>query len=182
LVFAVFISDLRKKDTFIPLVSERLTLILKICYLIPIGIYIYIIANLDWISPVDLVALSLTSIGTFFATKAKIDIEEHHTWTGYYLEKTTLVTKGIFAYVRHPLYTGIFVFIIGALLTSTFHSPFLTAVALPSLVYILSFLTIMAMRETRLLTRQFGDEFLKYKKKVHPFLPFRKRIEPENLD
>lgn len=163
-----------KKEMF-PLINDKLTLALKISCLIPIGIYGYTLATLDWLSVYDLIALALTFFGTLFAVKAKIDLGECHTWTGYCLKTTNLVVKGIYAYIRHPLYVGIYISIFGGLLTLISHAPwFLTSIALITLGYIIPFLGIAATRETKFLAQEFGEEFLKYKDQVHPFLPLRK--------
>lgn len=159
----------------LPLINNKLTLALKACYLIPLVIYAYTLATLDWLSILDLVAPALTSIGTLIVVKARIDLGEYHTWTGYCLKPAKLVTKGVYAFIRHPLYTGIYISIFGGLLTIIPHNPwFLTMVVLITLVYIMSFLAITATRETKLLAQEFGDDALKYQRQVHPFLPLRK--------
>jgi hypothetical protein len=81
-IFGVFISDIRKKKDMIPLINTRLTLALKMSYLVPIIIYCYTLVIMDWISPVDWTALAITSFGTLLSTKAKLDLGNNHSWTG----------------------------------------------------------------------------------------------------
>ena len=173
--FAVSISDLRRKKGVTPLINERLTVAMKVCYHVPVCIYVYILATLDQLLVSDFIALVLILLGTLLATKAKIDLGKHHTWTGYRLETTKFVTEGVYAFCRHPLYTGIYVCIFGALLTLIPHAPwFLTTVVLITLVYIMVLLVLVARQETTLLAEEFGGEFLEYQGQVHPFLPLRK--------
>ena len=173
-VFAIFISDHRKKNKMFPLVNEKFTLAMKLCYLIPICIYGYTLVTLDRLLAVDFFALACTFIGTLLVVKAKADLAEYHTWTGYCSETPRFVTTGIYAFVRHPLYTGIYLFIFGTANVIAHVPWYLTLVALINLAYIMIFILWAATKETQYLTQRFGGEFLKYKQQVHPFLPLRK--------
>jgi protein-S-isoprenylcysteine O-methyltransferase Ste14 len=108
-VFAVFISDIRKKDKSVPLIDEKFLRILKISYLIPLALYGYVLFTMSYLSVLDIIALSVTALGTLIAALAKINLAGMHTWTGYCKENTNcFFSKGIYRYMRHPLYTGIF--------------------------------------------------------------------------
>ncbi len=177
--FAVFISDFRMKKDMIPLVKEKLTLLLKISCLPPLLIYAYALVTLQWVTPVDLFALSLTILGMLFVSKAKLDLSKHHTWAGYCLKSSTLFSKGIYAYIRHPLYTGVYSFIFGVLLTVMLHTNwFLTIAAGIPLIYVMIFLAHSATKETKMLSEKLGANFLSYKRQVHFCLPLRKFDEP----
>lgn len=182
-VFAACISDFRKKKGMTPLVNEKATLVLKLSYLIPLAIYAYVVFTLNSISVLDIAAISVTILGASITLKAKIDLAKHHTWTGYCLESPKLVTKGIYAYVRHPLYVGIYVFSIGGFLTMIQHTPLLLSViALGTSIYIMFFLGFLAVKESNCLSEKLGNVYLEYKKQVHPCLPLRKyckKIEKE---
>jgi len=181
LTFAVFVSDIRKKKGMLPLLNGKLTFPMRFCYPILICIYGFIIATLELLLLLDFVALVVTLLGTFLVVKAKIDLRKHHTWAGYHFKTTKLVTKGIYAFIRHPMYTGVYVFILGGFSTGVFHAPwFVTNIGLVALVYMVALLYIMALlpivasREAKLLAQEFGDEFLRYKEQVHAFLPLQK--------
>ncbi len=178
-IFGVFISDFRKKEDMVPLVKEKLTMLLKISCLPPIFIYAYVLLTLQWVSAVDLFALSLTIIGMLFVSKAKLDLSKHHTWAGYCLRSSKLFAKGIYAYIRHPLYTGVCAFIFGLLLTVVPHTEWFvsTAAAIP-LLYAMVFLAHSASQETKMLAKKLGARFLAYKQQVHFCLPLRKFVEP----
>lgn len=76
-----------------------------------------------------------------------------------------LVTEGVYSYVRHPQYSGLFLITIGFLI----QWPSLTTLIMwPILIFAYYKL---AMREERDVEKQFGQEFLEYKRKVRAFIP-----------
>lgn len=114
-------------------------------------------------------------MGTFTVAKAKLDLGVCHTWTGYCKDSSSLKVDGIYAYIRHPLYTGIYLFIIGGLMTVITHAPwYLTTVALIMIVFVMTFLVFSSSKETAYLREQLGKEFKNYQEQVHPFLPVKK--------
>ena len=174
-ILLFFISDFRKKKGMHPLINEKLILAAKLCYLITVCIYGYVLVTLDQLLLSDFVAIILTFLGTLLTAKAKIDLGKYHTWIGYHLETTKHVTKGVYAFIRHPLYTGVYIFIFGLLSAVIPHAPwFLIVILLITLAYIMAFIALAATREDKFLSQDFGEEFLKYQKQVHPFLPLRK--------
>lgn len=87
----------------------------------------------------------------------------------YKSEGKRLVTEGVYAYIRHPQYDGIFLITIGFLI----QWPSLTTLIMcPILIFAYHRL---AMREERDIEGQFGDEFVKYKRKVPIFIPRLRR-------
>jgi protein-S-isoprenylcysteine O-methyltransferase Ste14 len=79
--------------------------------------------------------------------------------------KQELVTTGIYHYIRHPLYIGIFLFYIGGeLLVQSY------------LVYIYMFALLGANKqakwEEKLLIEHFGDQYRRYMKRTKRFIPF----------
>jgi protein-S-isoprenylcysteine O-methyltransferase Ste14 len=120
-------------------------------------------------------------LGTGLVIKAKVDLARHHTWTGFCKNAPKLVCHGIYSYIRHPLYAGVYVFVFGLMTTVILHATWFLAVpAVLSIVYILSFLAVSASRETRILERKLGENFKDYKKQVHFCLPLRKYVKQEN--
>jgi len=175
LSFTIFISDLRKKRSSEPLLSKSFIKIMKLSYIIPIAIYGYTLVTLNVLFTLDYLAILLTLLGTVTVIKAKMDLGSYHVWTGYKREDTELVVRGIYRWIRHPLYVGIFIFIFGALFTVIPHVKwFLLVPFFASLSYIVIFLIIASKRETSFLRDKFGDRFSQYCEKVHPFLPFYK--------
>lgn len=81
------------------------------------------------------------------------------------IKEDKLVTTGIYAYVRNPIYSGIWFFLTGILII--YHSYIM--VGLPILFYIL--LRILVKKEEKVLTERFGQEYLKYKKNTNAVFP-----------
>ena len=164
----------------VPLVSEKWTYALKLLLLVPLFVYAYALITLNAVSPVFLFSFGLTLLGTALVVKAKVDLARNHTWTGFCMDAPELVAHGIYAYMRHPLYVGVYLFISGLTLTVTFHiSWYLVVPAGLALLYILSFLAVSASRETRKLEKKLGRKFTEYKKQVHFCLPLRKYVKQE---
>lgn len=83
----------------------------------------------------------------------------------YKAKKDRLVTDGIYSYIRHPQYTGLFLVTIGFLI----QWPSLTTVIMwPLLIFAYYRLT---EREDRELELRFGQGFLLYKREVPAFFP-----------
>ncbi len=76
-----------------------------------------------------------------------------------------LVTEGIYAYARHPQYTGIFLITVGFLI----QWPSIPTLAMwPILIFAYYKL---AKREETEIEQEFGHKFLDYKKRVPAFIP-----------
>ena len=85
----------------------------------------------------------------------------------YAFEKTTeLVTAGIYAYIRHPLYSSLFLLTWGICFKVL--SPASTAVALVAT----TFLVATARADEAECIRFFGDEYQEYMQKTKRFIPF----------
>jgi protein-S-isoprenylcysteine O-methyltransferase Ste14 len=80
-----------------------------------------------------------------------------------------LITEGVYSRVRHPQYTGLFLITIGFLVQ---WPSFTTLIMWP--ILILAYYRL-AMREERDVTKQFGQEYLEYKKRVPAFIPHIKK-------
>ena len=110
ITFAVFISDFKKKAGMVPLISEKWTYVLKLLLMVPLFVYSYALLTLNGILPVDMISFGLTFLGTALVVKAKWDLSRHHTWTGFCMEVPKLVVHGIYSYIRHPPYAGVYFF------------------------------------------------------------------------
>ncbi len=80
-------------------------------------------------------------------------------------ESNGLQTNGILKYVRHPLYTGTLMIMIGY----WFFSP--TLINLVSCLSIVFYLAIGIRLEERKLIIEFGNDYLEYQKKVPMLIP-----------
>lgn len=80
-------------------------------------------------------------------------------------QKQTLVTTGIYKYIRHPIYIGLFLVLIGSELVAK------SSLFLSFLVMLVPFY-IQAKREEKLLINYFGNAYKKYKRHTKMFIPF----------
>lgn len=182
-IFLFFISDFRQKKGMTPLVNEKITKTLKFTYFGPVMIYAYTLITMNYLTVFDYAAFVLTITGALTVVKSKLDLGISHTWAGYCKKSSKLEINGIYAYIRHPLYTGVFLFSIGEITTLMIHAQwYLTLVAFTMGLLIILFLTITASKETNYLTKKLGEQFINYKKQVHPFLPLKKYTCPSGFN
>jgi protein-S-isoprenylcysteine O-methyltransferase Ste14 len=76
-----------------------------------------------------------------------------------------LITNGVFAYVRHPLYLGILLVYLGFIFGS------MSIISVGPLVCYAFLFDKMATYEEENLVRIYGDTYLEYKKKVPKWIP-----------
>ena len=79
--------------------------------------------------------------------------------------KGTLVTGGIYAYARHPQYTGFLLITLGLLVHWATIPLLIMWPILVALYYRL------AKKEEREMEKEFGDEYVEYKRRTHMFFP-----------
>lgn len=95
-------------------------------------------------------------------------------WRQIYKTKDTLVTCGIYSYMRHPQYTGIILITIGMLI----HWPtIITLLMWPILVIAYYHL---AKKEDNEMKKKFGEIYQEYKNRTSMFLPLFKRSRLKN--
>jgi protein-S-isoprenylcysteine O-methyltransferase Ste14 len=75
-----------------------------------------------------------------------------------------LVTSGPYRFVRHPMYLGIFIGALGALLVYRTWTTVFVIAALPGAVF-------KARREDRLLAAEFGEGYDAYRRRIPGFVP-----------
>lgn len=78
----------------------------------------------------------------------------------------TLMTDGIYALVRHPQYTGLFLIVFGE---GVVHWP--TIVSLVAFPVIVLAYTLLAQKEERQMLEKFGHEYRAYRQHVPMFIP-----------
>lgn len=81
-------------------------------------------------------------------------------------QENRLITNGLYGYVRHPQYTGLFIALFGE---GVVHWPTVFSVALFPLI-VLTF-TWLARKEEREMFDQSGEEYRQYRQEVPMFLP-----------
>jgi protein-S-isoprenylcysteine O-methyltransferase Ste14 len=87
-----------------------------------------------------------------------------------------LATEGVYARVRHPQYTGLFMIIFGE---GIVHWPTIVSVAAFPLIVIAY--TLLARKEERQMLLEFGDEYREYRRRVPMFIPRRDAAGLDNV-
>jgi len=81
-------------------------------------------------------------------------------------QQNQLVTTGLYRFVRHPQYTGLFIGLFGE---GVVHWPTLFSVAIFPVIVLAYFL--LSRNEEKKVLEQFGDEYRAYQKQVPMFIP-----------
>ncbi|WP_028571711.1 methyltransferase family protein [Desulfonatronum lacustre] len=87
-----------------------------------------------------------------------------------------LVTDGVYAKVRHPQYTGLFLIVFGE---GIVHWPTIVSViAFPVIVFAY---TLLARKEEGWMVEKFGEEYRDYQRSVPMFIPSLKSNDPQEV-
>lgn len=87
-----------------------------------------------------------------------------------FLKEERLYTKGVYSFMRHPMYGAWLVYIVPGIILISGAVPGITV---PIFMYLL--FRILIRKEEKSLEERFGDEYLEYKKRVGLLFP-KKRI------
>ena len=107
---------------------------------------------------------ALCVLGLAFATWARLTLGRNWGMPMTQHERPELVTSGPYAYVRHPIYTGISAMWIGTCLV-------FPPLALPGVVFI-AYFVFSALREDRDMARRFPDTHAAYRQGSKLLVPF----------
>lgn len=80
-------------------------------------------------------------------------------------EKAEVINTGVFRIVRHPIYLGAILFYLGATIFT------MSLLSAAFLLLIIGFYVVISKYEEGILTKTFGDDYLKYKKKTGMLFP-----------
>jgi len=119
--------------------------------------------------PVGTVVLIVSALLALSALKAVF---------GEAVEKPTLLTDGVFAIVRHPMYLGSWLFSAGLVSITLSLSSALVSIG------IIVFYYGVSKYEEDLLSNKFGAEYQKYKARVSMFFPLKsvRKLHPGRKD
>ena len=158
-------------------VKQRESISQRLQHLLPLGVaYVLLLTvgpDFGWLSKrfipdlpaVNILGVALAFAGVAFAIWARRHLGSN--WSGTITLKADheLIRTGPYRWIRHPIYTGMLIAVIG------------TALAFGELRGILSFLIILAafyrkaLREERFLTQEFGEKFATHLQNTGMFLP-----------
>jgi protein-S-isoprenylcysteine O-methyltransferase len=112
------------------------------------------------------IGVALTFLGLLIAIVARYTIGRN--WSGSIDIKKghELITTGIYGYVRHPIYSGVFLMALGAVLVLQ------SIICLLLLILITIFFVFKYKQEEKFLEKYFPQEYPVYKKRVKAIIPF----------
>ncbi len=111
------------------------------------------------------VGVFICAVGIAFAIWARIQIGENWGMPMSLKEKPELVTSGPYRFVRHPIYTGLCVAMIGSMITEGFLWFIWFIVLSPYFIY-------SANKEEKIMLLQFPDQYPDYMKRTKMLIPF----------
>jgi protein-S-isoprenylcysteine O-methyltransferase Ste14 len=115
--------------------------------------------------PVQVAGLLFAFVGIVFAIWARVHIGKNWGMPMAQKEIPELVTSGPYAIVRHPIYTGVLLAMLGSVLVAGM-SWFIP------LVFFLFYFIYSARHEERTMLKQFPEEYRHYMKKTKMLIPF----------
>jgi protein-S-isoprenylcysteine O-methyltransferase Ste14 len=115
---------------------------------------------------VEAIGTALTIAGLLFAVWGRLHLGRY--WSGIITLKEghKLIRTGPYRFVRHPLYTGFLSAVLGSAITASTGDAFI-GFAIMFVAYL-----IKMRREERLLTGEFGEEYVMFKREVSALVPF----------
>lgn len=91
-------------------------------------------------------------------------------WAGsyeYQIKKDhKLIINGIYKYIRHPIYGGMWIAVTGAFIVAR------TYLFIPIFLLLIIFMTYLARREEKLLSEHFGEKYTEYIMRTKMLIPF----------
>lgn len=178
IAFVIFGFDIRKKQGMTPFVKTPMILLMKLSCTVLVSLYIWSLFGIDHVGAFEWLSLVLTGAGALLVANAKLRLRDSFSWTGHFLKNTSLITDGIYQYIRNPLYTGVFLFEAGAVLNFLVNGVMKSNAAIPlllagtaALTYAVGFNIRMARQESVKLEEQFGAEYRRYKTHTGMFFP-----------
>jgi protein-S-isoprenylcysteine O-methyltransferase Ste14 len=110
--------------------------------------------------------LAVGFCGIFFAIWARITLGGNWSADAVLKKGQTLVKNGPYGIVRHPIYTGITIGIVGPAIAEN------TVTGLIAIFFVLLFSYFRIKDEEKLMKEKFGSDYADYAKKVKAFVPW----------
>jgi protein-S-isoprenylcysteine O-methyltransferase Ste14 len=172
LVFALYFMaqyrrvQVKRNGGFRYVSPERIVLLPGIALIFAPRTHISFLAlNFHQSSALAIAGLCLTIAGLAFAAWARDLLGRN--WSGRVIIQSghELVTAGPYAYVRHPLYTGLLIAMFGTALVSS------DLGSLAGLPFAIGFFMLKAQREERILEAEFGALYANYRAHTGGLVP-----------
>jgi protein-S-isoprenylcysteine O-methyltransferase Ste14 len=114
----------------------------------------------------DVLAAAICILGLLFAIWARRTLARNWSSEVVFKEGHELIERGPYQFVRHPIYTGILIMILGTLIAEPHRG------ALVGFLLIAAGFYIKLRLEEALLLRHFGEQYTDYKSRVKALVPF----------
>jgi protein-S-isoprenylcysteine O-methyltransferase Ste14 len=115
---------------------------------------------------VGLFVVCSTMLGLAIVLWARLTLAGNWSADVVFKENHELIERGPYRYVRHPIYTGVILMVVGPVLLWATPAAVAMAVGVPLLLW------LKLSDEERLLTRHFPEEYPRYKSRVKALVPF----------
>jgi protein-S-isoprenylcysteine O-methyltransferase Ste14 len=114
---------------------------------------------------IEVLGTVLTILGLCFTVWARVHLGRY--WSGIITLKQghRLIRTGPYQLTRHPIYTGLLAAVLGTAIAAS------TGDAFVGFVVFTAAYVVKARREEALLTREFGDEYTRFKQEVPTLVP-----------
>lgn len=113
------------------------------------------------------VGIAFMIIGGIIMIISRVQLGKYGTPVVHTGEDHKLVTKGLYKYVRHPMYSGATIMMLGPYLA--FRSLF---VLIGMIIFFIPMMRMRMKMEEETLLQTFGDEYRDYMKRTKRFIPF----------
>ncbi|HEY7116130.1 MAG TPA: isoprenylcysteine carboxylmethyltransferase family protein [Tepidisphaeraceae bacterium] len=116
--------------------------------------------------PLELVGVAMTLAGHSLAVWARVHLGRY--WSGMITlkEDHELIRTGPYRWARHPIYSGFLLAVLGSAIAAG------TGDAFIGFGLILIALLIKMRREEALMTREFGEQYQRFRREVAALVPF----------
>lgn len=115
---------------------------------------------------IGLTAAIVTVVGLLITLWARLTLGANWSGTVTFKENHELITGGPYAFVRHPIYTGMLMMLLGTVIISG-HAFGFAILALGTFM-----LWLKSLDEERMMIKHFPDAYPPYKKRVRALIPF----------
>ena len=122
--------------------------------------------SLQFDFPVRIFGIILIYLGVIFILWTNISLDRNFSTTLIVRDDHKLITNGLYKYIRHPMYTGISIWLFGMLLAT---DNWFLLLIIP--IYTILIMGFRMVKEEAMLESKFGDEYQNYKKRTKRFIP-----------
>ena len=150
-------------------------------HVLPLAVGFFLVFHHDYLiygrlyetAAVKIAGAILTAAGLMFSVWARVHLGRY--WSGYVTLKEghRLIRTGPYRLARHPIYTGFLTGVLGAALAAG------TGDAIVGFIVIAVGIVLKLRREEALLTGEFGDEYVRFRREVPALvpMPLRRKIQ-----